>query len=148
MIALSAANPDFVLNQESKASEANEEDGYGLTALVALLLKKWREREQIAQKDQGEQKLVMLADHCFPLKGRGTIVTGTVIQGTLKLNDVIEFPELKLERKVKSMQVFHKEVESSQRGDRVAFCVPQMDSNLFERGLVTSPGFFQQILPW
>ena len=31
---------------------------------------------------------LMAVDHCFTIKGQGTIVTGTVIQGTVRVNDV------------------------------------------------------------
>lgn len=27
-------------------------------------------------------------DHCFPIKGQGTVMTGTVLQGKVSLNDV------------------------------------------------------------
>lgn len=39
-------------------------------------------------------------DHCFPIRGRGTVLTGTVLNGSASVNDVIEFPALGLERKV------------------------------------------------
>lgn len=29
----------------------------------------------------------MLADHCFKIKGKGTILTGTVIEGKVKIGD-------------------------------------------------------------
>lgn len=27
-------------------------------------------------------------DHCFAIKGQGTVMTGTILQGSVKLNDV------------------------------------------------------------
>jgi selenocysteine-specific elongation factor len=27
-------------------------------------------------------------DHCFPIKGQGTVMTGTVLQGKISVNDV------------------------------------------------------------
>lgn len=32
---------------------------------------------------------VFAVDHCFPLKGQGTILTGTVLQGQISINKVI-----------------------------------------------------------
>merc|ERR1712238_135070 len=33
-------------------------------------------------------------DHCFPIKGMGTVLTGTCLNGSIKVNDIIEFPSL------------------------------------------------------
>ena len=33
-------------------------------------------------------KMVLNVDHCFGIKGQGTIMTGTVLQGTIKIGDV------------------------------------------------------------
>jgi selenocysteine-specific elongation factor len=48
---------------------------------------------------------LLSVDHCFPVKGQGTVLTGTVLSGAVKVNDTIELPELKLQKKVKSLQV-------------------------------------------
>eukprot|EP00775_Hariotina_reticulata_P012357 gene12357-12491_t len=79
-------------------------------------------------------------DHCFPLKGQGTIMTGTVLQGSCRLNDTIELPAHKLSRQVKSMQMFHRPVNIIHQGDRAALCVTQLNSKLLERGLAAAPG--------
>eukprot|EP01087_Luapelamoeba_hula_P016087 TRINITY_DN4913_c1_g1_i2.p1 TRINITY_DN4913_c1_g1~~TRINITY_DN4913_c1_g1_i2.p1 ORF type:complete len:292 (-),score=46.03 TRINITY_DN4913_c1_g1_i2:34-909(-) len=47
---------------------------------------------------------------------------------------------MKIERKVKSMQMFKKPVDSAIQGDRVGICVTQFDPTQLERGLVCSPG--------
>jgi len=31
---------------------------------------------------------VFSVDHCFGIKGQGTVMTGTVLQGSIKINDV------------------------------------------------------------
>ena len=35
-------------------------------------------------------------------------MTGTVLAGSIKVSDMVEIPALKVERKVKSLQMFHK----------------------------------------
>lgn len=35
-------------------------------------------------------------DHCFAIKGQGTILTGTALSGTAKVGDALELPELKV----------------------------------------------------
>jgi len=82
-------------------------------------------------------------DHCFGIKGQGTVLTGTVLQGQVSLNSMIELPDLKIERKVKSMQRFKRPVDVARQGDRVGICVTQLDSKLVERGLVCTPGSVQ-----
>ena len=49
-------------------------------------------------------------DHCFPIRGQGTVLTGTVLRGSVALNQTVELPALKLQRKVKSLQMFHRPV--------------------------------------
>ena len=43
-------------------------------------------------------------DHCFPIKGQGTVLTGTVLSGSVKVGQEVELPELKLTRKVRPMK--------------------------------------------
>lgn len=38
-----------------------------------------------------EKPVVFSVDHCFSIKGQGTVLTGTIWQGTIKINDVNEF---------------------------------------------------------
>ena len=63
--------------------------------------------------------MVFNVDHCFGIKGQGTIMTGTVLQGSLKVGDSVEISALKESRKVKSMQMFKKPVQSAKQGDRI-----------------------------
>ena len=35
-------------------------------------------------------------DHCFAIRGQGTILTGTALSGTAKVGDALELPELKV----------------------------------------------------
>jgi len=79
-------------------------------------------------------------DHCFPIKGKGTVLTGTCLAGSLKVNEMVEFPTLSFERKVKSMQMFRRKVTEIKQGDRAGICVANLDPNLMERGVAASPG--------
>ena len=79
-------------------------------------------------------------DHCFPIRGRGTVLTGTVLNGRVDVNDIIEFPQLGLQRKVKSMQMFKRQVTAIRQGDRAGICVSNLDAKLIERGTAATPG--------
>ena len=83
--------------------------------------------------------LVYAVDHCFSIRGQGTVMTGTILSGSLKVNDTIEIPSMKVTKKVKSMQMFKESIEAASQGDRVGVCVTQFDPKLLERGLVCSP---------
>ncbi len=82
-------------------------------------------------------------DHCFQMKGSGTVLTGTVLQGKVSVNQTVELPGLKVEKKVKSMQRFRQPIDTAVQGDRVGICVTQLDASLIERGLLCAPGSVQ-----
>ena len=81
-------------------------------------------------------------DHCFPIKGQGTVITGTCLAGYLRPNDVLSFPELGrgFVKKVKSCQVFHKTASIVKAGDRAGLCITGLDSNSLERSIAASEG--------
>jgi selenocysteine-specific elongation factor len=80
-------------------------------------------------------------DHCFPIKGMGTVLTGTCLNGSINVNDIIEFPSLgNLQRKVKSIQMFKRRCLKIQQGDRAGICVSNFDSASLERGVCSTPG--------
>ena len=108
----------------------------GLGELVDTLLKAVRP----PSKDDHKAPLLFAVDHCFPIKGQGTVLTGTVLQGQIEVGQTVELPALKLERKVKSMQMFKKPCSLARRGDRLGVCVTQLDAALVERGVVAEPG--------
>ena len=53
----------------------------------------------------------------------------------MKINDDIEIPSIGSCKKVKSIQMFKKPVESAVQGDRVGICVTQFDPTTLERGI-------------
>ena len=93
-----------------------------------------------------EANFVFAVDHCFPIKGHGTVLTGTVLQGRISVNDSIELPRLKLSRKVKSMQSFRENVSTIRAGDRAGICVQAVDSESIERTLICSSNTRDAIL--
>ena len=91
-----------------------------------------------------EEKTVMVCDHCFNIKGKGTVLTGTVTKGKLAIDDEIELPEHGITKKVKSIQVFRKNVKSVQKGDRASVLVSQLNAEEIERCLITSKGLVKK----
>ena len=91
-------------------------------------------------RDNIDDPFYYLIDHCFGIKGHGTVLTGTVISGNIHVNDTVEIPNLLITKKVKSMQIFKKSVKYACQGDRVALCVSNLDPKSIERGVATSVG--------
>jgi hypothetical protein len=83
-------------------------------------------------------------DHAFPIKGQGTVLTGTVLSGTVKPQQAIVVPSLGEAgkgKKVRSLQMFKRPVQEARKGDRVAMCVAALDSKELERGIVIAEKF-------
>lgn len=114
---------------------ADTEEPQGVPELIQLL----KQQTYLPQRDPGGD-LLMAVDHCFSIRGQGTVMTGTVLQGALSVNDTVEIPALKVTKKVKSIQMFRKPVSAAMQGDRVGVCVTQFDPKLLERGVVCTPG--------
>ena len=76
-----------------------------------------------------KQPFIYLVDHCFSVKGKGTVMTGTVIQGQVKKGELIELPELGFVNKIKSIQMFRKAMDAAQQGDRVGMLVNDLDAS-------------------
>ncbi|KAK9843360.1 hypothetical protein WJX74_010898 [Apatococcus lobatus] len=87
-----------------------------------------------------EGSFLFAIDHCFAIKGQGTVLTGTVLKGKASVNDTIELAGLRLKKKIKSMQMFKQPVQQCQQGDRAGICVTQLDPDALERGLACAPG--------
>ncbi|CAH1265230.1 EEFSEC [Branchiostoma lanceolatum] len=115
--------------------EAPATEAVGLQELMDLLIK----RTYLPSRD-ASGPFIFAVDHCFSIRGQGTVMTGTVLNGTVAINDNVEVANVKEVKKVKSMQMFKQPVNSAMQGDRVGICVTQFDPKLLERGLVCTPG--------
>jgi len=83
---------------------------------------------------------LMSVDHCFTIKGQGSVATGTLLRGTLQLNQVVELVGHYSTHKIKSMEVFKQRVKQVKQGERVGVLLPTLDASLLERGLLAHPG--------
>lgn len=92
-----------------------------------------------------ELPFLFAVDHCFGIRGQGTVCTGTVLQGQIRLNEDVEIPSLKVVKKVKSMQMFKQSQQIARQGDRVGICITQFDPKLLERGLLCRPGYVMNV---
>ena len=66
-------------------------------------------------------------DRVFTLPGRGTIVTGTLMQGRLAVGDTIAVQPLGATARVRSLQVFGESRDAATGGARVALSLPGIE---------------------
>jgi selenocysteine-specific elongation factor len=84
-------------------------------------------------------------DRVFTLKGFGTVVTGTVVSGTLSLDDVAEIQPSGISAKVRGLHSHGKSIETARAGQRVAINLQGLNKEDLRRGdVVVTP---KSILP-
>ncbi|NVM53020.1 MAG: selenocysteine-specific translation elongation factor [Candidatus Helarchaeota archaeon] len=76
----------------------------------------------------------MPIDHAFPIKGAGTVLTGTIHRGKIAVGDSIEITPIGLFGKIKSIQSFKENLSTASAGDRVGMAIPGIDSKKIYRG--------------
>jgi selenocysteine-specific elongation factor len=135
-----AKSPIVSVAAKPGGPEAPETEPIGVIQLVEVLTS----MSYVPQRTLSGS-LLFAVDHCFSIRGQGTVMTGTVLSGSISLNDVIEIPSLKITKKVKSMQMFKQSIKCVTQGDRVGVCVTQFDPKLLERGLVCGPSSVQTV---
>ncbi|XP_046345447.1 selenocysteine-specific elongation factor-like isoform X1 [Haliotis rufescens] len=116
-------------------SKDNEMTSEGMNDLISLLV-----QHTYLPLRSPLGNFIFSVDHCFAIRGQGTVLTGTVLAGKATVGDALEFPTMKVNKKIKSIQMFKKPVDFIQQGDRAGVCVTQFDPKLLERGFVCTPG--------
>ncbi|MHA1146990.1 MAG: GTP-binding protein [Promethearchaeota archaeon] len=81
-----------------------------------------------------DSPLVIPIDHYFSIKGRGTVITGTILSGQLKLNQDLDILPLNIRGRVKNIQIFHQNVEIAHAGYRVGINLKNLDVKKVYRG--------------
>jgi elongation factor Tu len=90
-----------------------------------------------------EKPFLMPIEDVFTISGRGTVVTGKVDRGVLKLNEEIEIVGIKPTKKtvVTGIEMFNKLLDDAQAGDNVGTLLRGIDKKDVERGQVLAkPG--------
>ena len=122
-----------------------EQDKNNTENMIKLLIKSVIECIEFNNIEDNEinnknDSLIAYIDHCFKIKNKGTVATGTIIKGNIKINDEIYFPELSNKYMVKEIQIFRKSVKSATKGDRVGLLIKNLDNQKVERTIITSVG--------
>ncbi len=82
---------------------------------------------------------LMPVEDVFSISGRGTVATGRVERGVVKMNETVEIVGLSEEKKstvVTGIEMFHKLLDSAEAGDNVGLLLRGIQKNEVERGQV------------
>ncbi len=83
----------------------------------------------------------MPIDHAFIIAGVGTVLTGTIHRGKVKVKDIIEIKPINKTGQVRSLRSFGEDKEEAIAGDRVGVAVKDLKPDDAHRGYVAvSPG--------
>ncbi len=90
-----------------------------------------------------DKPFLMPIEDVFSIKGRGTVATGRVEQGIVKINEEVEIVGLKPTRKVvvTGVEMFRKLLDQGQAGDNIGALLRGIERDELERGQVLAkPG--------
>ncbi|MFH0770165.1 MAG: elongation factor Tu [Candidatus Peregrinibacteria bacterium] len=94
-------------------------------------------------KREIDKPFLMSVEDVFSIKGRGTVATGRIEQGKVKINEEVELIGLKETRKVvvTGVEMFHKLLDEGLAGDNVGLLLRGIEREDVERGQVLAkPG--------
>ena len=78
-------------------------------------------------------------DRAFTLSGFGTIITGTLVSGTITKDDLLEMYPIGKECKIRSIQVHGQDRKECYAGQRVAINLSNVKKREIKRGCVLAP---------
>ena len=114
--------------------------GQGMPELLELLDSMLEETTR--REDLGRPRLAI--DRSFVMTGFGTVVTGTLLDGSLAVGQEVELVPSGLKRRIRGLQSHQQKVESIGPGNRVAVNLANTTQDEAERGQVlTMPGWLR-----
>lgn len=90
-----------------------------------------------------DKPFLMPVEDVFSIKGRGTVVTGRIERGVVKVNETVEIVGIKATQStvVTGVEMFRKSLDEGQAGDNVGLLLRGIDKDKVERGqVIAKPG--------
>ncbi|KKU56918.1 translation elongation factor Tu [Candidatus Amesbacteria bacterium RIFCSPLOWO2_02_FULL_48_11] len=90
-----------------------------------------------------DKPFLMPVEDVFSIKGRGTVVTGRIERGVVKVNETVEIVGIKPTQStvVTGVEMFRKSLDEGQAGDNVGLLLRGIDKDKVERGqVIAKPG--------
>ena len=131
-------NCPIIKGSATKALEGDKENEDAIMELVKAM----DEYFDIPEHDFNKPFLMPIED-VFSIKGRGTVATGRIEQGTVHINDEVEIVGLKDTQKsvVTGIEAFHKTLDQGQAGDNAGLLLRGIERDQIERGqVIAAPG--------
>jgi elongation factor Tu len=116
------------------AADANSEDA----KCIMELMKAVDEFIPLPTREL-DKPLLMAVEDVFSIEGRGTVGTGRIERGKVKIGEEVEIVGLRPETKksvVTGIEMFRKLLEEGQAGDNVGLLLRGVEKNDIERGMV------------
>ena len=88
---------------------------------------------------KSDEPFLLPVEDVFSISGRGTVATGRVERGTVKMADTVEIIGLTEERRstvITGVEMFHKLLDQAEAGDNVGLLLRGVAKNEIERGQV------------
>lgn len=90
-----------------------------------------------------DKPFLMPVEDVFSIKGRGTVVTGRVERGQVKVNETVEIVGIRATKStvVTGVEMFRKQLDEGQAGDNVGLLLRGIEKDDVERGqVIVKPG--------
>ena len=131
-------NAPVVKGSALKALEGDENFEGAIMELVAAM------DEYIPEPTRDMDKpFLMPIEDVFSIKGRGTVATGRIEQGIVKINDPVEIVGIKASQNsvVTGIEAFKKNLDQGQAGDNAGILLRGIECEQIERGqVIAKPG--------
>lgn len=131
-------NAPIIKGSATKALEGDKENEDAIMELVKAM------DEYIPEpKRDLDKPFLMPIEDVFSIKGRGTVATGRIEQGIVKVNDEVEIVGIRDTKKsvVTGVEMFKKNLDQGQAGDNVGVLLRGIERDDIERGQVLAkPG--------
>lgn len=116
--------------------EVSAATGEGIPQLIDVI-------EQMTAKEVEPKEINTIprlpVDRAFTLSGFGTIITGTLLTGSISKEDVLEMYPIGKECRIRSIQVHGQDVDRCYAGQRVAINLSNVKKKEIARGCVLAP---------
>lgn len=116
--------------------EVSAATGEGILELIEVIER--LTAEEVVEKDVNTIPRLPI-DRVFSLSGFGTIITGTLLAGTISKEDNLQVYPIGKECKIRNIQVHGQDVERCYAGQRVAINLSNVKKSELRRGCVLAP---------
>ena len=105
---------------------------------IKELLEKIQEHSEEVQERSGSGSARLNVDRVFSVKGFGTVVTGTLLDGSITAGDDLYLYPSQKKTRVRNIQVHETDVKNAQPGQRTALNLANIATDEIQRGDVLS----------